>query len=390
MTVRNVRHPVLTGLLCLLAAPLLAIAEPTPEELEQNRRKLEEWRKVPEQMQRLRKEAKAFFDLPEEQRKRILSIERGLYNEIPAEQARLQNVMDRYADWLDKLDDKDRARVKEAPDAKTRLALIRELRDQEWMRYQPKAHRDQVAELKGEARVELIKKLRQEERKRRFEWQIASRFWKELENKVALPTRLTDFGNDVNIYVSEYLRPMLSKEEKDRLDKAQGQWPLFPLTLVELADKHPPALPGAHGPKTFAELPAEVQKRVKLKGLPFKKLRAFEGQWPAFATELVKQHITIAQATKNAPAPFPYELWAWNRSCLSPAMQEFEDRLFKMLDIDGKHRLTGAEGKWPDFPVALQELARKHNLQPPWQSLPSNQRERWDNYRNLKTSTLAD
>jgi hypothetical protein len=363
----------------LLVAPLPLLAEPSAEELEQNRRKLQEWRKNPEQYQQLQKDAKAFFALPEDQQTRILALDQDLRRESAAQQARLGSVVSRYVDWLERLDEKDRQRVKDAPDKQARLAVIRDLRDQEWMKGQPRALRDQFAALTGNARAELVKKLRVEDRQRRVEWQIASRFWKELEKGSQLPCRLSDFPNDVNNYFTEYLQHMLTKEERDRLDKAQGQWPLFPVTLVELADKHPPALLGPEGPRYFKELPAEVQKRFfkGAKGAP-KALKLAEGKWPDFA------HAVILAAGKKNANPFAFELWAWGRSCLSPPMQEFVDRkLFKALDIDEKYRFTTAEGKWPDYPDAIQELARKHNLQVPWQTLPG-ARERWDNYRNIR------
>ena len=39
-----------------------------------------------------------------------------------------------------------------------------------------------------------------------------------------------------------------------------------------------------------------------------------------------------------------------------------------------------AEGKWPDYPNTIQELARRHQLEVPWHTLPG-QRKNWDNYR---------
>jgi hypothetical protein len=45
-------------------------------------------------------------------------------------------------------------------------------------------------------------------------------------------------------------------------------------------------------------------------------------------------------------------------------------------------------GKWPDYPLMIQELAQKHNLQPPWHYLPE-QRWKWDLYRNSKARSWA-
>jgi hypothetical protein len=62
-------------------------------------------------------------------------------------------------------------------------------------------------------------------------------------------------------------------------------------------------------------------------------------------------------------------------------MQEFVDKkLIAAMDNDDKLRLIRAEGKWPEYPTAIQEIAKKHNLDVPWHTLPG-PRERWDRYR---------
>lgn len=372
--------------LLLMLTPFQGSAEPTAEELEQNRRKLSEWRRHPENYQHLRKEADTFFALPDEQQQRILRLDHELHDEPAARQARLHNVMDRYVEWLDKLDDKDRQRIKSAPDKNARLAIIQELRDADWMKYRPKAQRERYLALQGDAKTEFIKALRQDERQRRQEWLIAARFWNDLEKKTPLPSRLTDYTGEVITYVNEYLMPMLSDKEKDRLAKAQGKWPTYPLTLVELADAHPPALPGPDGPKSFAELPNEVQKRFKTKvgaGAP-KKLNDAKKHWPEFAIAVT----SYAASNKKIVTPFPHELWPWNRSCLSPQMQEFlANKLTKVLDNQEMLRLIDAEAKarWPEYPLTIKELADNHNLHVPWQTLPG---KGWDNYRNLRTGGI--
>ena len=172
---------------------------------------------------------------------------------------------------------------------------------------------------------------------------------------------------------------MLSREEEDRLEKAQGHWPLYPVTLVALADKHPPALPGPKGPKAYAELPTEVKNKLKFKnGKDPPKLLKAEGRWPAFAIAVS----SFAAAKKNVV--LPHELWPTSKSGLSAPMQSFVDnKLRKVLADDEKARLGNAEGKWPDYPNAIQDLARKHDLQVPWHTLPG-ARERWDSYRGIR------
>src|SRR5262249_30904882 len=158
---------------------------------------------------------------------------------------------------------------------------------------------------------------------------------------------------------NEYLRPVLAAEELERLDKAQGQWPLFPLTLVEIADKHPPALPGPKGPKALDELPADVRNKLKNKnGVYFPALQKAlksEKKWPGFAIT-----VRTFRSAKNLLI-LPHELWPWGHMCLTKPMQDFVDKdLPKVMTGEEKTRLTTAEGKWPDYPVAIKEIAVAH------------------------------
>jgi hypothetical protein len=77
----------------------------------------------------------------------------------------------------------------------------------------------------------------------------------------------------------------------------------------------------------------------------------------------------------------PHELWPWGYSCLSTQMKEFVDKkLTKAMDNDDKLRMIRCEGKWPEYPIAIKEIARKHDLPVPWHTLPG-LRDRWDRYR---------
>src|SRR5207302_791790 len=112
---------------------------------------------------------------------------------------------------------------------------------------------------KGIERAELVRKLRQDERERLQEWRLAVRFWKDLEEGKPFPVRFTDLEPRDREGVTEYLMPFLSKEEKKRLKQSEGKWPQYAKLLVEIADRHPLALPGSEGPKTFKELPHAVK-----------------------------------------------------------------------------------------------------------------------------------
>ncbi|HEY1858732.1 MAG TPA: hypothetical protein VGG61_00145, partial [Gemmataceae bacterium] len=155
------------------AAPVLAVSEPTPEEIQVNRRLLERWRADPEHYARLKRDYKAFQALPAEKRERLKELDRDLHDEDADTQARLRRVLNRYVDWLDGLADADRARIDAAEDAGQRLRVVKELREQEWIARLPRADQDRIRTTTADARPRLVDELRQEERKRRKDWQLA-------------------------------------------------------------------------------------------------------------------------------------------------------------------------------------------------------------------------
>ena len=107
------RRLVFLGLILTYAAlAVCAFADPTADELEQNRRKLDAWRKQPEQLARLRQDLAAFLVLPAERRDKIVQLDHELYQETPMARARLWGVLQRYTDWLDRLTEKDRQAIK--------------------------------------------------------------------------------------------------------------------------------------------------------------------------------------------------------------------------------------------------------------------------------------
>jgi hypothetical protein len=69
-----------------------------------------------------------------------------------------------------------------------------------------------------------------------------------------------------------------------------------------------------------------------------------------------------------------------------PVQQFLDRKLLPVLDQDEKAKLRNAQYEWPRYPTTIQELAEKHKLKVPWQTLPEtpmrdSQRERWDSYR---------
>jgi hypothetical protein len=353
-----------------------ALAEGTsPDAPAEDRQRLEQVRQDPERYARLRREAAAFLRLSPEQQERLRRLDRDLRGQAPAEAARLRRALQRYADWRDGLPEAERRLIDQAPDASTRLRLVKDLRERQWVSRLPKAYRDRIEHAQGSERAALIQRYRQEERRQNREWQVALRNWDELQ-KGPPPARLQDFPPAVQAFVTEHLRPRLSREEDERLRSAEGQWPLYPRSIVELADKHPLTLPGpGTGPSHFDELPAELQKRLEQwrPGVRLA-LQQFEGKWPEYA-------IKATQAARFNKIPLPQQLGPARPEEFSPSLERFvRTQLEPALDPDETARLKRAEKQWPRYPRCVLDLARKHHLPVPGMGLPG-PREFWDRFR---------
>ena len=375
----------------LLFGLAFARAEPTADEIDTAKRKFEVWKQYPDQLAKLRQAAATLASLPPQRREQLENLDRELASESSAVQARLQNVLDRYTAWLAALPEEDRERIRNAPDKNARLAIVKDLRQHEWLRQQAKAVRDAIAATPADARPAALAKARAEDRQRQSEWNIARRFWDDIAKKKHLPSRLTDFEPAVQNYVNDALVRRLSKKDRERLSAAEGSWPLYPQTLVELADQNPPALPSPDGPSTIADLPKAVRDSLVIgkKGgnllvnqkVLAGRLKAFEGRTTEFAMKLT----TIAN---EGGWVMPLEWWAYNFNSLTPAMQDFlKQKMEPLLDRKENRLLLDAEGKWPEYPETIQKLAAAHNLQVPWFVLPGAS-ERWDVYRAGRPPTV--
>jgi len=375
----KLRHVAWLTAMMLVAVPLVALSDMGMDDVPTNSERLEKWRQDPKEFARLRTAAEKFAALPQDRREQILKLHRQLEQSTSSTQTQLLHALERYVDWLAELDPETRKKVEQTRDKGKRLQLIRELRDKEWLKQQPYALRTQVEKLPGNARQKRIEEVRAAERQRRRDWAIAARFWEDLSRgKQTLPMQLSDFSAEVQKHVVENLLPRLNAAEKARLQQAEGNWPRYPQVLIELADAHPIALPDPAGPRYYKELPGEVQRRLKLRlmlTVP-KTLETAEGK---SSVEFIKA--VVNHAHKRANVQLPAGFWPTDYQGLLPEMRQFVDStLLPVLDIDEKIRYNHAEGNWPDYPLTIEELARKHALRPPWPNLPG-PAQQWDKYR---------
>ncbi len=363
-----------------------AHADSAAEELQQNRQLLDRYRKnEPGRYARLQRDLRQFLDLAPERQARLREIDRQVHEQGASSAYRLLQATALYVDWLDRLSPKDRQRIERAPDRDSRIALIREMRQQEWIHRLPQALQKEIEQAPMETRQGLIAKLRLAERERRAQWRVVIRHWEDaVVRGRSQPMRLEDLPPNVKQFVEQVLLPMLTEEEKTRLSKAEGHWPDYPRTLVELADRHPVRLPGPPrgGPRTWAELPKELRSRLPpyFRTDPPPAVKKAEGKWPDYL-------MALAEWSARNKGRMGSQLVLPPRFCPSrpedfalPIRQFIEKRLFPLLTPVEKKQLQEAEGQWPLYPQLVSELARKHGLRVPGMTLPGPPGW-WDSYR---------
>jgi hypothetical protein len=361
-----------------LALPAPAKPDAPPDDRERNRRLLERWRADPDHYARLKRDLKAFCELPAEEQERLRKLDRELHEGDPRAQRRLWGVLERYAAWFDRLPEEEQRQIREAADRGERLRLIRKIRDRQFVDRLPAAERERVRQLPPEQQQAEVDRLRREERQRRLAWE-------EFVRKPppaalpARPARLEEFPGEVKAYVQAVLRPQLSAEEREQLQKAEAEpWPALARTLPELSEKHPVALPGPPtGPRNYRELPEAVRALMTPQTLPQpqrRRLNSAIGRWPDFAEQftLVARERGLTLPKQLGPCR-PQEFAA-------PVARFLEKTLPAKLSEKEKAELKEAEGRWPDYPKRVLELARRHGLEVPLMRLPG-PRDLWERAR---------
>jgi hypothetical protein len=169
----------LVVLLAAAGAPLCALAEFGTDPQASNERRLEKIRQDPKEYARLCEEVQRFLALPPERQDALRLLDRGLHDEPKETASRLNRALDRYSWWYEHLSQDDRRRIEQAADSVARLQVIRQIRQAQWVERLPRAIREQLARLQGEARDKRINDLRIEERKRRQQWQTRFQQWQQ-------------------------------------------------------------------------------------------------------------------------------------------------------------------------------------------------------------------
>jgi hypothetical protein len=350
-----------------LAVPALALPEAGPDELERNRRLLERWKADPEHYRRLLEDFRAFWESPPDRQERLRRLDRELHETDSATQQRLWGVLERYRLWLERLPESDRERVLNAPDKRRRLQIIKELREREWVDRLPQALRNELLTIEDpRKRAARIAEVRREDRQIR---RLLQRPPRPRVPPGLRPAKLEQFPPEVQRFVTEQLLPHLGPAEKQQLERAgKARWPFLARTILLLSERHPvlPPLPGKAVTR-YADLSPALREQLPRRAVE-KKLRQemqkAEGKWPEFALAFTHAY---RQVHRRPPPP----LGASRPGEFPPAARAFlVNKLLPALGKDEANALAGLEGRWPDYPHRLLELARRHRLVIPGMSLP--------------------
>lgn len=362
--------------------------ESAGDDVEQNRQLLERYRRdKPAYYHRLRHDMRQFLSLPESRQAQLRQLDRDAHEEGASTAYRLLEAAGRYIEWLEHLSAEERQRVEREPNREQRIALIRDLREREWVRRLPAALQEQLEKAGEDARPALVARIRAEERERRAQWRVVIRHWDDIIVRGnPMPKSLEELPPNVRPFVVNTLLPMLTAEEKRRLTEAEGLWPDYPRTLVELADKHPVRVLGPRkGPMYFADLPLEIRN-----ALPKKLPRAIEeaqGKWPDYLMAIADWSAKN-KGKKGRDIVLPVTLCPSRPAHFGKHIQQFiERRLWRELTREEQKRLVEAEGRWPQYPLLVLELARKYKLDVPGTTLPG-PRGWWDSYRTSAQSAF--
>jgi hypothetical protein len=360
----------LTLLLAVLivATPVFALPDDAPEdEGQQSQTLLRRWRTDAEHYARLKRNLKAFKELPADRQERLRALDRDVHEEEPAIQAKLWRVLDRYTAWLERLPAADQERIRSAATAQQRLQVVREIRERQWIERLPAARRKEIVDaITPEKRAERIARVREEEQKRRLAWQkvLAPR---EDGPRRGPPVTVAELPLDLKQFVEGKLLPVLKVEDRKRLAEVEGKWPAFGIVLRELFEKYPVTLPGPASSLVLTprDLPPAVRMKFQqVKGPDRRKITFTEGKWPDFA-------VAVTEVLRRVAPPMPEELGPCRPGQFSPEQHEFiEKKLLPALGPDEKLELRNAEGMWPEYPQAVQRLALKHELSIPNMPLP--------------------
>ena len=357
--------------------------------------------------ERIEREYAYFQSLDAEQQRQLSELDQFLNSQDAETRARLERVLNNYNYWLSQLSEKDRQSVLSEKNWDERFKAIRRIKDNEWIETLPKAYRNRYAGAGPFERIRLVELWREEQKKRRQEWQLARddpQFarpqWEEFISSIGVTNQRDKFRKDLDAFVEHMASQAFEAQAKNlalQSDQAiEERGLLYYRRVFDLSERHT-LLPGPpDGPRTFNDLPKGVKEALE-KGLPkpFSKKEGLpkkfqsEGRWPDLAiavVELARSHrIALPEHLLG-----PTTKTAFDSPDVQAAIVKLENQLKRLgkneksdkaeQAIKDLKRLNDAEYKWPDYPRAVMDLARQYKIEIPGWMLPGPP-ELWSRFR---------
>ena len=347
-----------------------------------------------------------FLDYPPARREQLRTLHRAL-RELPAkERAPLRRTLEAYAVWLDRLPDPLRKEILAAPNGAERFDAVLRVRERQWRESLPAATQKSLRTVASvEERAQLLREIRERERTFRREWEFAHKQWQPNKSDEGRPW---PFGNPALARaLDDHVRKAFGVDPAQPVDKKgdvsapcrltreelvdlryrheaahkEGYWFSYGACLLQLSELHPMLPePGKGKPVTQMDQPPltvpTVRKLAKNDGANLlQRFRGTLGRWPDFALEIHK----LDAASKDKLPPLG--------PCKPGEFQEdveafLKDQLFPKLGKAERDKLDAQQGKWPEYPRAMIDLAKAKNLSVPGAMLPG-EPKLWNDYYRI-------
>lgn len=360
----------------------LAEMEPFRDSLPPDGPARSDWGGLPQAGPQFDQLAAAFAALPAERQAQHRQLDQELHRQPEVERDRLFRALEGYAAWLRRLPEADRRAVLEAPTAAHRLHLVRRLQEREWRAGLPERVRVQPA---------WAEQWRQNGAEQR--WALG--LGRPAQNATgATPWPFDDpkLTEQVIEYARTAYRPNDPEHSRLTPDEAAwlrtaleegkkgGTWVWYGKAVYELSRRYEmlPVPPSGKTVTTWDDLqPAQVREAIRrvieprLQGTVKANIDARAGKWPDFALALDAEFM---KPTSPFGPQFPRQL-----PVLGPCRPaDFADKTREFITQKLLREATPAEiaelkrveGKWPEYPRKLIQIARSRNLSVPGAMLP--------------------
>jgi len=307
--------------------------------------------------QGLVKNYSSFNALSKEKQALLKRLESEIMKLDSHENTRMLEVFQKFASWYETLKPLEKHRIENAEFPDARLVEIKKILTEQWIARLPKSESETLLKLDDKERRIQIIKIKQEEQAR-------------LNIVFDKKKKLAWTSEESRRFVAQ-IQAQFSSEQQEKFAKLENKKGSLLKMILEFAEENPPLPLNKSGAKylSMKDLPMDMLvqlKKMKQAGA-YKQfeLARVEGKWPSYArvvTEILR---------KNDPS-FTFDFGASNLNDFSlEAKNVIENALFPLLQDEEKEKLQTVAGRWPDYPMAIRELAKVHLIEVPGLSVPA-------------------